>query len=439
MNLRNDTPEQHLVIYFQVHQPRRLRAFPFFDIGANTDYFDDALNDRILKRVAHDCYLPANELLLKLITANPKIKIAFSISGTLLDQLEHSVPEVLRSFRTLAKTGSVEFLAETDYHSLACLVPGDEFEIQVAHHVEKIVKHFGVHPRVLRNTELIYNDDIGRRASHLGFDGVFCEGTEKVLGHRTPHELYRHPEEQVKILLRNYFLSDEISFRYRQGSSTLTVEKFMSLLNSVPPHHPVINIAMDYETFGEHHKKDTGILKFLEGLLKTIAKQKKFRLSLPSEVIHRVETKQTLSVPEYISWADEARDLSAWLGNYMQRDAFDSLVQLRNDLVQMEDISLLETWRQLMTSDHFYYMSTKKDNDGNIHSYFNHYSSPYEAFINYMNTLADFIQRVDKAKKAFDETTHQERENEFERRQESETVPLWAIKYAGSYDHGHLG
>lgn len=437
MSLSTETHEQHLVIYFQVHQPRRLKAFPFFDIGTNNDYFDDQLNAGIVKRIAKECYLPANALLLKLITANPKIKIAFSVSGTVIDQLEEHAPEVLKSFRNLAKTGSVEFLAETEYHSLACLVPGDEFETQVANHMEKVYKHFGVRTTVLRNTELIYNDELGRRAARIGFDGMITEGADGILGYRSPHELYKHPDEHgVKLLLRNYHLSDEISFRFRQGNSYLSVDKFMSSLNSIPPHLPLVNLAMDYETFGEHQKKDTGVFAFLEGMLKAVVAQKKFTMSTPSEVIHCLETNHLLSVPDFISWADEARDLSAWLGNDLQRDAFQSVLKLQQDIAVMNDNILLKTWRNLLTSDHFYYMSTKKDNDGNVHSYFNHYPSPYEAFINYMNVLADFTQRVHKAKMAYDEAAKQVLV-EAERRHEH--VPLWAQQFAGSYDHGHMG
>jgi len=436
MNSLNENSEQHLVIYFQVHQPRRLKSFPFFDIGLHSNYFDDKLNTKILKRVAHDCYLPANRLLLKLIIANPKIKVTFSVSGTLMDQLEEHVPEVLSSFRALARTGSVEFLAETDYHSLACLVPGDEFELQVADQMEKVYKHFGVRTTVLRNTELIYNDEVGRRAGRMGFDGVFCEGVDRVLGYRSPHQLYQHPDAHgVKLLLRNYHLSDEIAFRFHSGKSSLTADKFISSLNSISPHLPVINLAIDYETFGEHLKKETGIFTFLENFLLTVVQQKRFTLSMPSEVIHYLNSEHTLSVPEFISWADEARDLSAWLGNDMQKDAFDAILKIGHDVVQINDAGLLRTWRYLLTSDHFYYMSTKKDNDGNVHSYFNHYASPYEAFINYMNVLADFTQQVSKARLVAEESAKQAVQVEVERRHEE--VPQWAEQYAASYHQPH--
>jgi alpha-amylase len=438
MNSAIKNLSQHLVIYFQVHQPRRFKSFRFFDIGSEGEYFDDKLNTKILKRIAKECYLPVNEMLLKLISGNPDIKIAFSLSGTVIEQLEEHAPEVLKSFRALAATGSVEFMAETYHHSLACLVPGDEFEIQVMEHMEKIHYHFGVRPTVFRNTELIYNDELGQRISNMGFEGAFCEGAHRVLGHRSPHQVYHHPaDNQFKLLLRNAYLSDEISFRYDQGHTHLTLDKWMSVLNAVPSSLPVINLAMDYETFGEHHKKESGIIKFLEDFLKAAARQKKFKLSTPAEVLRNVSADQKLSIPDYLSWADEARDLSAWLGNVIQQDAFNSVVRLQQDVLDTNDDDLLKIWRHFLTSDHFYYMSTKKHNDGNVHTYFSHYPSPYEAFINYMNALADFTQMVEKAK---EEATRPDMKNahlEFERRHED--VPLWVERYAGSYDHGHLG
>lgn len=439
MNSPNLTsPDQQLVIYFQVHQPRRLKAFQFFDIGSHASYFDDQSNAEILKRIAKDCYLPTNTLLLNLIGKYPQIKIAFSISGGTLDQLEKYAPQTLDSFKFLSLTHSVELLAETNYHSLAGVMPGDEFETQIIQHADKIYKHFGVHPTFFRNTELIYNDEIGKRVHHLGFDGIFCDGIYRILGQQSPHFVYQHPEKDgIKILLRNYQLSDDISFRFQQQGAVLTVEKYMSWLNAIPTHQRVVNLAMDYETFGEHHKKESGIHTFLENLLEQLASQKKFKLSTPSEAIKSLPVHNTLPVPQYVSWADQERDLSAWLGNDMQRDAFDTLKKLEPTLKQIDNPELLETWRNLTTSDHFYYMSTKKDDDGNVHAYFSPYASPYEAFINFMNVLSDFSLKVEKAKKVHEGTVQKITQNEAERRDEE--VPLWAEKYAGSYDHGHLG
>ncbi len=384
-------------MYFQVHQPMRLRRFKFFDIGSGSAYFDEALNTEILERIARECYLPANMLLLKLIKKNPSIRIAFSISGVTLDQMEQLTPEVLYSFRALAETGCVEFLAETQYHSLACMIPGIEFEDQVIQHTEKIEKHFGVKPKVFRNTELIYNDDIGARVANLGFNGVFCDGVERILGQRSPHHLYHHPDnKELKIFMRNYRLSDDIAFRFRQNDETLTAEKYLSWIKGIPQEQSLVTVALDYETFGEHQKKSSGIFRFIEELLEEIPKQKNLRMVTPSESIEIEQSKDSLEVPVHISWADRERDLSAWLGNPIQQDAFETLVGLESRVRQLNDLLLLKCWRLLQTSDHFYYMSTKKDDDGNVHAYFSPYPSPYEAFINYMNVLSDFKMLINR-------------------------------------------
>lgn len=395
------TPEQkrNIVFYFQVHQPRRLKTMRFFDIGSESNDFDDQLNREIMQRIAGECYLPTNTLLLKLIKNHPEIKVAFSISGVTLEQFEEYAPEVMDSFKALADTGSVEFLAETYYHSLACMVPGHEFEVQILKHAEAIYKHFGVRPSVFRNTELIYNDDIGKRISMLGFKGVFTDGIQRILGDKSPHQVYQHPtESSVKILLRNYLLSDDIAFRFSQNRSSLTVEKYMEWLKDVPAHEKVINLAMDYETFGEHQKKETGIFNFLEKLLVTLSKSSQYEMATPTEAAVLIPAHSTLSIPQYVSWADNERDLSAWLGNDMQRDAFDSLIKLERNVKSLSDPELLKQWRLLQTSDHLYYMSTKKGSDGNVHNYFSPYPSPYEAFINFMNVLTDFTVKVNVKK-----------------------------------------
>ncbi len=382
---------RNLVLYFQVHQPRRLRSMGFFGIGSGAPYFDDELNEKILRRVASQCYLPANQLLLKLIKRHPEFKVAFSISGTTLDQFEEYTPEVLLSFRDLAATGSVEFLSETYYHSLACIIPGDEFEVQVLKHSNKINKYFGVQPAVFRNTGLIYNNDIGCRVSSLGFNGIISDGIERILCSRSPHHIYSHPDhEETKILLRNYRLSDDIASR-SQGSS---VDQCVWRLNSIPENEPVVTLALDYETFGEHQKRETGIFKFLEDLLSTLATDGNYSMMTPSEAIESIDHHSQLFVPNFISWADHEHDLSAWLGNEMQRDALNSLKKLQENIKRINDPEFLHTWRHLQTSDHFYYMCTKKENDGYIHSYFSPYCSPFEAFINYINVLSDFELKI---------------------------------------------
>ena len=382
-----------LMLYFQVHQPRRLRSFQFFDIGSGAEYFDEELNEQILGRIARECYIPTNRLLLNLIDKHPGLRITFSISGTTIEQFEQFAPEVLLSFRDLANTGAVEFLAETYYHSLACLLPGIEFELQVMKHVQKLQEHFNVVPQVFRNTELIYNNDIGSRVCALGFNAVITDGIERILFNRTPHHLYNHPtEEDLKIYLRNYRLSDDIAFRFSSGE--LTVEKYLAWLSQMPEDERLVNLALDYETFGEHKKSNSGISNFLEELLVGISNHPRYSMLTPSEGIELLQVHSQLFVPNYISWADTERDLSAWLGNDMQRDAFDCLKKLEKNLENVNDPGLMHTWRHLQTSDHFYYMSTKKADDGGVHSYFSPYCSPYEAFINYMNVVSDFSIKI---------------------------------------------
>jgi len=275
------------------------------------------------------------------------------------------------------------------------MIPGKEFEAQIIKHSEKIYEHFGVRPTAFRNTELIYNNDIGKRVRKLGFTGILSDGVERILDGRSPNHVYQHPNEvDLKILLRNYRLSDDIAFRFTETGKPLTVEKYFNWLTNIPKDEQVINLAMDYETFGEHQKKETGIFKFLEELLTRLAKSKHMEMLTVSQVLQRIEAHSVLNVPHFISWADQERDLSAWLGNEMQRDAFDSVINLEFDIKNLNDKGMLEQWRNLLTSDHFYYMSTKKGSDGSVHTYFSPYPSPYEAFINYMNVLTDFTMRV---------------------------------------------
>jgi alpha-amylase len=400
-SLQTTENRKNLVFYFQVHQPKRLRTLRFFDIGANSNYIDEDLNREIMQRVAANCYLPTNALLLELIKNNPNIKVAFSISGVTIDQMEEYAPEVLHSFRALAETGSVEFLTETYYHSLACMIPGNEFELQLAKHQKKILTHFGVVSDVFRNTELIYSDSIGTRINQLGFKGAFIDGIDRILGQRTPHQVYNHPGvDGLKLLLRDYRLSDDISFRFSQPSGILTAERYMQWLESIPSHEKVINLAMDYETFGEHQKKESGIFQFLETLFTSLATNNQFRFITPSEAVEQIPAADDLAIPGFISWADEERDVTAWLGNDMQRDAFDSLLKLEPEVKNLLDRSILRLWRTLQTSDHFYYMSTKKGSDGEVHAYFSPYQSPYEAFINYMNVLTDFALQIKIRKSA---------------------------------------
>lgn len=378
-----------------MHQPKRLNNLRFFDIGANRGYFDDDLNREIIQRVSANCYLPTNKLLLNLIRTFPDLRVAFSISGITLDQLEEYAPEVLDSFRALAQTGAVEFLTETYYHSLASLGSGNEFEFQVAKHQKAILRQFGMLSEVFRNTELIYSDETGKRIRRMGFKGVIIDSVDRVLQGKSAHFLYEHPAaDNLKALFRDYRLSDDISFRFSQSPGPLTADQYTRFLDDIPSHDEVINLAMDYETFGEHQKRETGVFLFLENLLTKLACDKNYRFLTPSEAVKELRVYGEFSVPGFISWADEERDVSAWLGNEMQRDAFDSLNKLEADIKALHNKDLLQTWRTLQTSDHFYYMSTKKGNDGGVHAYFSPYASPYEAFINYMNVLTDLALRI---------------------------------------------
>ncbi|UII31153.1 glycoside hydrolase family 57 protein [Fulvivirga ulvae] len=390
-----------ICFYFQVHQPFRLRHYRFFDVGRSHQYYDEATNSSIIKKIAKKCYLPANELLYDLLTGNQgNFKVSFSISGTALEQFELYTPEVLTSFKRLVDTGHVELLAETYTHSLASIASKKEFKNQVNQHVRKIYQTFGQYPKVFRNTELIYNDTIGRQVADMGFKGMLTEGADRILAHKSPNYVYStHPVSDFKILLKNYKLSDDIAFRFSDRSWSqwpLNVEKYVSWLNRLPKYHQVVNLFMDYETFGEHQWSDSGIFKFLNDLPAHVFSSSDYSFIHPSEALDRFEPVDILSVPETISWADEARDLSAWLGNTLQKDAFESLYKLRKKIRKCDSREILRDWQYLQTSDHFYYMSTKDFADGQVHKYFNPYPSPYLAFINYMNVLSDFEGRLTK-------------------------------------------
>ncbi|RAW00927.1 glycoside hydrolase family 57 protein [Pseudochryseolinea flava] len=416
--------ERSLVLYFQVHQPRRLSPLNFFDIGSSGNYFNDDMNAEIVKRIAHDCYIPTNEMLLKVLKKYPQLKITFSISGITIDQFEAYAPEALLSFKQLVDTGSVEILSETYYHSLSSLMIGDEFESQIIKHAEKIYEHFQVRPHVFRNTELMYDNEIGKRISMLGYQGVITEGIDAFANGKGVNHIYQHPEiSGLKILLRNYRLSDDIAFRFKDFK--ITADKFLSWLNEMPAQDEIVTLGMDYETFGEHHKQDSGIQKFLEKLLVALGKQTQYRVITPTEAVRTIAATSPLSVSETISWADTERDVSAWLGNDMQRDAFYTVTKMEQAIKNMGEQSSLEQWRHLLTSDHFYYMSTKKNTDGKVHSYFSPYPSPYEAFINFMNVIADFsIQAKNHHEASLDKALVT---SEQDRHKQLEVVPTWAM------------
>jgi alpha-amylase len=383
-----------ICFYFQVHQPFRLKPFDCFRIGNDHLYEDESKNREILDRVAEKCYLPANEMLLWLIERHSgSFRIAYSLSGTVLEQMERYRPDVLHSFQSLAKTGCVEFLSETYYHSLSWLYSREEFVRQIKKHKTKIQELFGLEPTVFRNTELIYNNELAEFISGLGYKGILCEGLDHVLEHRSPNVLY-HPPNNPRIvsLLKNYKLSDDIAFRFsdkKWSEWPLTAPKFAQWIHRTAGQAQTINLFMDYETFGEHQWPETGIFDFLSHLPREILKHEDFDFLTPSEVISSYGAHGEYDVGPLSSWADLERDLSAWQGNSLQQDAIERIYKLETIVRETGDEHLIDTWAKLQTSDHFYYMSTKYWNDGDVHKYFSHYHSPYDAYINYMNVITD--------------------------------------------------
>ena len=391
--------ERSICFYFQVHQPHRLRLYRFFDIGREDYYYDDFANKTILKRVAEKCYLPANELMLELIKRyKGNFKVTYSISGTVLEQFKEYAPEVIESFRELAKTGSVEFLAETYAHSLSSLTSAKEFKEQVLMHSNAIESLFGVKPKVFRNTELIYSDVVGAAVAEMGYTAMLTEGAKHILGWKSPNYLYTNAiNPRLKLMLKNFRLSDDIAFRFSDRSWEnwpLTSDKYAAWLANILSKEEIVNLFMDYETFGEHQGASTGIFEFMRNLPGMILSRGDIKFDTPSGICDRHQPVAPLHVPFPISWADEERDTSAWLGNELQNEAFAKLYALEDDVKKTNDPKLLSDFRRLQQSDHFYYMCTKFFSDGAVHKYFNPYDTPYEAFINYMNVLSDFNLRV---------------------------------------------
>ncbi|MBE6204941.1 MAG: glycoside hydrolase family 57 protein [Alistipes sp.] len=387
-------------LYFQVHQPWRLKVYRFFNIGKDHNYLDDFTNRAIMQKVARQCYLPMNALLLKLIKENKgAFKCSFSITGSAVEQFRAYAPEVLDSFRALAETGCVEFLAETYSHSLAALSSKEDFVEQVKLHSKMIKEEFGKKPVAFRNTELIYSDEIGAMVSELGFKTVLAEGAKHVMGWKSPDYIYTNAiDNRLRVLLRNYKLSDDIAFRFsNQGwdQYPLTADKFAQWI--ADENGEVINLFMDYETFGEHQKATTGIFDFMKALPKAVLKKGDVCFSTVSEAAKASQPVGVLHCPHVMSWADEERDVTAWLGNELQNEAFSKLYALKDKVKALKSADFDYVWNFMQTSDHFYYMATKWLSDGDVHSYFNPYGSSYEAFINYMNVLSDFEIEVEKA------------------------------------------
>ncbi len=407
--------------YFQVHQPFRLKDLRVTDIGSeNFDPFDDEKNHAIFRKVAEKCYLPANRTMLEMLQQHPEFRISYSLSGVFLDQCELWGQDVLDSFRALAKTGRVEFMAETYYHSLSALHSIGEFCEQVGMHVRAMQRLFGVTPSILRNTELIFNNEIAHVVRLMGFKGMLSEGVDRLLNGRSPNQPFVPPSfrmprgkerliaahrplpkrsEDIHLLLKNYRLSDDIAFRFSDrnwSSFPLFSGTFADWVKQSGGH--CINLFMDYETFGEHQWADTGIFEFLRSLPHSFA-QHGITTATPSEVIADWKEHQYWETPVYdvhhtISWADTERDLSAWLGNHIQHSAMTNIYALEKQVKNTGDEKLIEQWRKLQTSDHFYYMCTKYWNDGDVHKYFSPYDSPYEAYRRFSHAFCDLKEQI---------------------------------------------
>jgi alpha-amylase len=393
--------KRQIMLYLHVHQPNRVSPYSAFDIGMRHDYFRDVesvSNEKVFRKVAEKSYLPTNRMLLELLQQQPHFALSLSITGTFLEQCERWGADVLRSFQELVATGRVEIVAETYHHSLAFFYSRFEFEKQVLMHREKIQALFGVTPRVFRNTELAYNNQLGEWADEAGYAGVIAEGWDEFLGWRSPNYIYKAVgTRRLKLLLKNYRLSDDIAFRFsNQGwpEWPLTSEKYLSWLEAIEDQEQLINLCMDYETFGEHQWREHGIFDFMETWIPAWLKDDDHRFVTASEAVASQEPADEVSVERTVTWADTERDLSAWLGNSMQQEALRHLYDLEEDILRSHDHELIDDWRNLQTSDHVYYMCTKWFTDGDVHAYFSPYQSPYDAFIYFMNAVRDLRFRL---------------------------------------------
>ena len=386
-------------LYFQVHQPWRLKTYRFFNMGNDHNYLDDFTNRAIMQKVARQCYLPMNALLQSLIEQhNGALRVTFSITGSAVEQFKAYAPEVLDSFKRLAETGCVEFLGETYSHSLSSLASLDEFKAEVKLHTAMLKEEFGVKPTAFRNTELIYSDDIAKAVEDMGFKTMLAEGAKHILGWKSPNFVYTDAvDNKLRLLLRNYKLSDDIAFRFSNegwDEWPLTADKFASWV--AQENGEVVNLFMDYETFGEHQNASTGIFDFMKALPSALLATGEVEFATVSEASKRLQPVAVLHCPHAMSWADEERDVTAWLGNDLQNEAFAKLYALAPKVRKAKNKDFEYVWHFMQNSDHFYYMATKWFSDGGVHSYFNPYGSAYEAFINYMNVLADFEIELNK-------------------------------------------
>lgn len=395
-----------IVLYLHMHQPLRLKHYSIFSVGQDHDYWTEkdwyagTNNERIFKKVVEKSYRPMLAKIKKCITLYPGFKFSLSITGTFIEQAEKWAPDILDTLREFAQSGHLEIVAETYYHSLAFFFDKEEFEAQVRMHQDKIKELFGVTTKVFRNTEFSYNNDLAAWADDYGFKGILAEGWEKVLGENPTNLVYR-PEgcKNIKLLVKNYHLSDDIAFRFPDKNWSewpLSSDKYIGWLKKSAESGPLINLFMDFETFGENIWADTGIFNFFEQLVSKWDRDPDCNFLTVSEACDSMEPKAEISVPWTVTWADTERDLTAWLGNSMQHEAMKNLYDLKKDIMALGDEKLTRDWRLLQTSDHTYYMCTKFFNDGSVHSYFSPYDSPFDAFLYYMNTLRDVRLRIDE-------------------------------------------
>ncbi len=397
-----------IVLYLHMHQPYRVKHYSIFSVDHDHDYWTDkdwysgSNNERIFKKVAEKSYRPMLKQLGKLIETTDKFKFSLSMTGTFLEQAEEWAPDVIDSIRKLVKTGRVEIVNETYNHSLSFFVDRDEFEAEVRLHQDRIRELFGVETKVFRNTELAYNNDLAQWAESFGFKGIIAEGWDKILETRTPNKVYR-PDgcNSIKLLTKNYRLSDDIAFRFSNKTWNewpLTVDKYMRWLETAGNQGPVINLFMDFETFGENVWKDTGIFEFFNDLVLRWSNDGNHNFMTVSEACDSSTSEETISMPWTVTWADTERDLSAWLGNSMQHEALKAIYDLKESVLASKDEDLIADWRRLLTSDHLYYMSTKHLNDGGVHQYFSPYDSPFDAFLYFMNAVRDVRGRAEEYK-----------------------------------------
>lgn len=396
-----------ICLYLHIHQPLRYREYSIFDVGVDSNYFfpdynDRESNERIFRKVAEKSYRPMLSLLLESMESYPDFKVSFSITGTWLEQAAMWAPDLIDKIRAMVSRGQCEIVGETYYHSLAFFYHREEFEAQVKLHADTIEYYFGVSPKSFRNTEFAYNNDLAKWAEDQGYETILAEGWDKILDWRSPNYVYRPAGcENLKLLLKNYRLSDDIAFRFSDRAWLewpLTSSKYLKWLDDACLNGPLVNLFMDFETFGEHQWRDTGIFDFMRSLIPAWLSQYENKFVTVSEASELMPPAGEISMPVTVTWADTERDLSAWASNPMQDSAASSLYALRDKVLAAGDECLISDWRHLTTSDHPYSMCTKYWNDGDVHAYFSAYASPYESFMYFMNVLRDLEFRLEGLK-----------------------------------------